>query len=496
MARIGGLGTGPLGRMPLGRSSVGMRVFINKKNFSDAISRSSPLRFTNIITSQADKATFVLEGIDEADVPVAGQEVIMLRPKERVFGGIIAQPERIRTGPKADRFLIKAQDFSKLLVKRLVTKAFINVTAGAIIKDVVQNFVLDPRINTDNVQDGPVVSFAGFNFATALAAIKKIAKETQREWFIDPAKRLFFFSKGTLTTPFDLVVGEFRYRGLRIRTDASQIKNRITVRGGTTESATFSETKKGDTSRRTWPVAYRPTATPTVKVNGGAKTIGIKNTDDGTKDFLFEPNDNVIENDQQATLGAADELEIEYKFKIPVLAQVEDPASQTALATIEGSDGIYEEIIVDSSIESLDGARERGLAELVRFGTETNRGSFETFVDGFRSGQLLRIDLPDKNLDFEALVTKVTFTSFGCGRGIYRVEFGTFSFEFQDFLLGLIDRGREISVREGEVLDDLLTPQETIPILDQPATFVQKSPPFTWGAGGANDTQWNFGQWA
>ena len=68
----------------------------------------------------------------------------------------------------------------------------------------------------------------------------------------------------------------------------------------------------------------------------------------------------------------------------------------------------------------------------------------------------------------------------------------TFSRE-SDRMAALTSDGK-VEIREGEVLDDLLLATEAIPIVDADATFVEGTPPFSWGVG-SNDTEWNLGQW-
>ena len=453
------------------------------------------LRITDGLTTQTDKCDFTMEDLDEADVPIEGQEVLISQDSSFLFGGTIRSVERFRIGPGDDGFKIKCKDFSSLIEKRLVNKVFSQQLAGDIIKDINTNFILDSRVTVQNVEDGPVIDFIGFNFKDAWKAMQEIAKLTGRNLSIDTQKDINYFSLGSRSTPFNLVPGELQYQLLKIKPDTTQLRNRIIVRGGTQESDTFAEKFRGDTDRTTYRVSHVTTATPTVKVNASSKTVGIKNTDDGTVDFLFEPNDRIIENDQQAVLSGSDVIEISYKFKIPILVQVEDSGSINAVAAVEGSDGIYEFIIVDDSIDTLVAARERAQAEIGRFGTAMFKGSFRTHVDGFKPGQTISVQFPEKNLDLSLLITRVTYKSIGCGRGFYDIKFGSFSFDWQDFLLGLIDAGRGISVREGEVLDDLLSPSESVAVADAPAILTDAAPPFTWGPGGANPTQWNFGVW-
>lgn len=496
MGRIFGLGQGPLGQMPLGGFVVGLTYLINGVDRSSKVAKTAN-RITDVLTSQVDYASFFMDDLAEDEVPQEGQEIIISAGPDRKFGGIIATVERMTASPGQDLFKIRAQDFSKLLEKRLVTRAFTTPTAaGDIIKTILDDFVDDSRIRQELIQDGPTIDFISFNYKSALQAIKEVARLVGYEWYIDGYKRLHFFAKTTSVTPFAIEPGEIQYRKFKIRPDASQLRNRIVVRGGVTESALFTEEYLGNGKQRTFPVSHKATDTPVVKVNAVTKTVGIKNSsDEGTKDFVYDPNDRVIENDQIATLTGSDTLTLEYKFDIPILIQVEDPSSIAEVAAVEGSDGIYEYLIQDDTIGSIDTARDRGRAELARYSRAIYSGTFETHVDGFRSGQLLSINFPAKGLSLDLLVTKVVFKSIGCGRGFYDVTFGSFSHDFQDFLLGLFEKGTRAAVREGEVLDDLISGSEALAIADAAPTFIDGVAPYTWGSGGSNDGVWGQAQW-
>lgn len=444
---------------------------------------------------RSDTANFTIIDDDGSINPQAGQEVIIEQDGARIFGGILGRPERDPLNPVVDAFKIQAQDFGKLLDKRLTVQSFLGPQpAGDIIKFILDNFVKDPSIDQTNIQDGPDIDFIGFNYKTARQAIEEIARLTSFTWYIDADKKLHYISKSTNAAPFQIQSTEERYRALKIKPDTSQLANRIIVRGGTTESDLFEETHKGNSNDNTINLAYFPVATPVV-TRGGVKTVGIKNVDDpGIFDFLYDANNKALEYDVLSPNSS--NVVIEYRFRIPVLVQVEDAASISEVSAIETSDGIYEKIIVDDSIETLDAARDRAQAEIDRYGRALHTGSFKTWFKGFRAGQQLQIDFPSKGINLQLIVTSVTFRSDGNGQGIYNVNFGSFNYSFEDFLLDLFENGRKISVREGEVLDVLDLVNEQIPVGDSLTLCEFIAPPFFWGPGSAQDALWGQGEWS
>lgn len=461
------------------------------------------VRITQQIGSKSDTAAFFIEDTIPADAPVVGQEYILFESDgvTRIFGGIIAAAQRVTIGPEKDGFKIKVQDFSKLVEKRLVLRAFTQRLAGDIVKEIITDFVKDASITTTAVLDGPTIDFIGFNFQNGKKAIDEVAKLAGMDWYIDENKVVHLFFLQTSSAPLVVDKNETRIRDFRFKPNFSQLKNRVIVRGGTSESASFVEEISGDGDRTTFPVSYVPVATPTLQVQTaqGAPvpaTAGIKNKDDGQGfDFLFDPNNKTMESDDFGTLAGNQKLIMTYLFKIPILVQVEDAASISEVAAVEGSDGVYEAIIVDDSIETLVGARERAQAEIRRFSRLIFKGSFETHVDGFKQGQLLTVSFPEKGLSVQGLVERVVREPQNSGLSIYKITFSSLPFGFEDFLLGLFDDTRKISVREGEVLDDLQLVLEQLPVVDSPILILQNAPPFTWGSGG-NVGIWNEFEWA
>ncbi len=454
-------------------------------------------RLQNQLDARSDSVSITIEDDDGNFDPRGGQEFIVERDAVRIFGGIIASPKRLALAPGKDAFSIRAQDFRKLVEKRLVNQIFSQQNAGDIVKDILTNTVLDPNITTINVQDGPVIDFIGFNFRDARLAISEVARRAGMLWFIDEDKDLHLFVPTTTLAPFNITEIEDRYRKLTTKPNFTQIKNRVTVRGGTSPSALFCQEFEGDNTVNTFFVAYPPVNTPIVKVQNQVKTVGIKNIDDGAGfDFLFDPNNLILENDAEPILGPNKTLNIEYRFKIPILVRIENPASISEVAAIEDSDGIYEDVIEDKSIETNQAARERAQEELDRFDRELQSGSFETFEQGFRSGQLITISIPSRNINITAIIMRVTLVVESEASEFFKVEFGDFSYTFIDFLLSLHDKDKEIGVREGEVLDDLEVITEQLPLQDEIVGLISATPPFKWGPTAGNLLRWNLGQWS
>jgi len=134
---------------------------------------------------------------------------------------------------------------------------------------------------------------------------------------------------------------------------------------------------------------------------------------------------------QRATIG--DDVQL--------IVQVDDAAAQTALAAVEGGDGIVEHYIQDRRLSD-DGARARGLAELALFKTIETRLTYTTHDPEARSGRTVHVALPaPTNLTGDFLIQRVTVDEVAFAPDVYPrrvVNASTTRFSFDDVLARLL----------------------------------------------------------
>ena len=480
-------------------NGVDISAFVEKRSVS----------IMNALTQRIDTARFATVGDHNLIQPEAGQKLEVFDGATKVFGGIIATVDRDLLRGDVDRIVIRTQDFRKTIQKRLVTRVFDTPTkAGDIIKTIMTDFVKDASFTTVNVQDGPDIDFISFSFEKADRAIDKISRLTGFEWFVDEDKDIHFFSPTTTPAPFVINETSLKYLDFKIKATATQLRNRIIIRGGKTVSQNFTQIFPGDTISTEFSLAYKPLEIVSIEVsiNGGnfeSVTLGVDNVDDDSLfEFMINPGEKLIRNGTHAILDGpppvpgVDRMRIVYKYELPLITQVEDSGAINRIAAIEESDGIYEHIVKDEEITDLNTAKERGRAEITKFGDIQLTGNFKTFEVGFRSGQLLIVDFPSRGLNSRGLLIQtVTLKSLGNGVAEYNVKFGSFSFAIDDFLINLFEEQRKIRVRENEIINDLNIITESIELGDQTQIIDTSAPPYKWGPDAAQ-TRWNFGEWA
>lgn len=122
-------------------------------------------------------------------------------------------------------------------------------------------------------------------FDDARAAFKKptvlmqdLADALQYAWYVDYERDIKFFRREAFTAPFEVGDDQDNFDKLEVSVDASQIKNRQVVRGGTYHSSgTYSQAVLGDDAVREW-VMKADFADMTVKLDDNTSTDSMEAT--------------------------------------------------------------------------------------------------------------------------------------------------------------------------------------------------------------------------
>lgn len=441
-----------------------LSVMINGQERRELIDLPS-LSIENKLMAEVDTCSFTLETTDRSQAPQLGQEVIIAEGVERIFGGRIVRTPETEFLPGHFSYLAQVIDYACELDQKLFKESYENMTAGAIIRDLLTKYA--PTITAANVKDGPNIQKIRFNYESSSACIKRLCDIAGFDWYVDYNRGLHFFDRETYAAPFSLTEEGGNYSDLSIEPDLSQVRNRVFVRGGVYASDPFTQTFKGDGNNRAWTLAYKPhpisATTPiTVTLNGVTKTLGIENLDDpATKDFLLNYSEKVIKaGTNLATPTSTDTIAVTYRYEVPVLVQVDDPSSQQSLAAITGGDGIYEHLIQDENIKTKELAWQVGQAEMAQFSNPKVTASFSTFTSGLRAGMLISVQIARRGIDRTFLITSVNkkpkFYEETTGfRWEYSISCETKLLGIEALLIELLDKSRAVVDREDEIVHRL-----------------------------------------
>jgi hypothetical protein len=454
---------------------------------------ASTIVIEDAINDQQNTLTFSLIDRSGLGAPETDEEIIItLDDGTKLFGGSIVSASMTKLSNGVVQMDISCVDYARLLDCNLIKKSYIGMTDKAIIEDMVATYCPGFGITTNNVLEGVTLSQIAFNYIQLSQAMRKIVDLTGRNWYIDYDKDIHYFPLTTNAAPFDIDSAESGYFDLRIAKDASQLKNRVYVRGGTKLSDSTTYSVKGDGVSRQFPLPDKPHDV-SMTVNGSTKTIGIKNIDLTGYDYYLNYQEKYLEQDSGGSvLSTSDTLILTYTYDIPILVAVEDTPSIIA-------NGQKEFAIFDKKITTTEAARARASAELTDYADSIIEGSFKTYTDGFKSGQYINITLTEYGISADYIIQKVFASSFGGGKYEYEVSIASSkTMGIIRFLIELLENQQNnVEVDNNEVVDELLEVSDALlsdSIVDN-LTIDSCGPYFTWCPDSLVTTPVTIAQW-
>ncbi len=434
------------------------------------------------LTYQIDTCRFEIRG----QQPAEGEEVIIEDDAQgRLFAGVIVKVELAKVQPdKSNRlWQVDCDDYTALLDRKLVVETYEDMPADAIFRDIVVKYC--PGFTTNGVRFGaPTVESTGaeFEYKRPSECFRWLCDYVGWHWQPDYYKDLQFFSAEVLASPAPMVLvpgGKFRFGKHSI--DTQGLRNRVYVRGGTMLSDPQTLQWKADGVARIWTLPW-PLHEVSLQVGGVPKSVGVENLhEEADFDYMMSFSEKYIRcSAQTATPVEGITISLTARQDIDVITMVEDYDSQQAIAAVQGGDGVYEHVIVDDSLTTLDAAEAAGMADLREHANPRVKGSFETERPGWQPGQLVAINLPDRGVAGEYLVQRVTITPATPTLWTYRVEYGGRLLGIADFLKALVSAQQKKQMAETAILSKFNRQTETAGVSDT-TTATGRYPPWVCG---------------
>jgi hypothetical protein len=378
----------------------------------DTVDRTSLVVFNSIrktdnLNQAVDQLEFDIKkyGATLTYAPSLGDEVVVARDGDTIFGGVIIRITENIEASKILTYSVECSDYSQYLKRQLVTERYENMTVAAIITSLRTNYTTD-GFTSVNAGSTLVIDSISFNRITVADALEKLAKAISYVWYVDYDKDIHFFPKNTELAPFNLTdsSNNYIYNSLQIVEDLSQIRNSVLVQGGETVApATRTEYWSGDATRTHFPLSNKFASLPTVTVGGSPQTVGVEYLDDDASfDCLWNFNEKYLRFTAGNVPGAGtNNIVIEGYYLYPIVVSVPSPSSQVTF-------GVYEFAITDKSIRSQAEAIARAQAELTSYQNQLYEGQFRTYEDGLRSGQVITITSSQRSKTLSVLIQSVS----------------------------------------------------------------------------------------
>lgn len=173
-----------------------------------------------------------------------------------IFGGTVVVSEE-RVEGLAKFFHVECKDWTHTLDRKLVVQSFTGQTVAYIVNYIVTNYTTG--FTNVSTTDTTVVSSITFNYLTVSEAFKKLAATVGAfSWYVDYAKDVHFYPTSSVSAAYNLTdtSQNFVWESLVFRSDISQIRNHIILRGGTTNGTEYTDFKIADGVQNTFFVGY------------------------------------------------------------------------------------------------------------------------------------------------------------------------------------------------------------------------------------------------
>lgn len=430
------------------------------ERWSDLV--ASSLEIEAVLTYQLDTARFRVRG----DQPTEGEEVIIEDGSTRLFGGTIVKVDLVDKDLQV--WAVECDDYTNLLDRRLVVESYENQSASDIFLDIAAKYCAG--FTTTGVRTGaPVIESITFDYKPVSECFKELCEYVGWHWQPTYDKDLQFFSAEELATPAPMTLEPGgRFRNLKHSIDTQGLRNRVYVRGGTMLSDPWTYETQADGTARQWWLPHKPHDI-SLTVGGVAKTVGIENVhEEADYDYMINFQEKYVRcSAQTSTPAQGTIIAVTYKYDIDVITIVEDITSQNAAKAVSGGDGVYEHVIVDDSLTTIEAAEAAGNADLREHANPRVKGSFETEISGWAPGQLVTINLLDRGISGTFLVQKVTITPATPVLWTYRVEYGGRLLGIADWLHALWKAQQKKKLNETALLHKFHYGAETAKVTDE-----------------------------
>lgn len=400
-------------------------------------------------------------------MPLLGQWMRLTLDTTPLFYGLVHEFDRLYlTENSAARtvFKIKAVGWATVCDRRLVLEVYEGRTAGFIFRDLVAKYLASEGFTVGTVDDGPVISKAVFPDVFLSQAFDDLKEQSGLQWICDEYKVLHLTGATCFVAPFGLDASNAIFRKIHVKQSRDQYRNVQIMKGGHALSDAQTETFKGDGQDHPWTVSLPIGELQAVRVNGVARTFGIKQKDAG-REFYYQIDSGEVSKDASfPLLTTSDILTVVYRGLYPIKSQLDNAAQIALRQAVESGTGRYEHIEVDESLDGEETVLEQVQGLMRQFSVLDQLVNAELFRDGLRAGQCLTITDPELGLTSHYLLTRVSCQLLIGTQRVYHIEAssGEAKNDFRAFFKKVWASGRSFTIRENEVLQRPFTQNDPL----------------------------------
>lgn len=405
---------------------MSMSVFIDGVLIEDPLYIQKDSISIDKRVEERSTANFIILDMAGTETYTRGMPVMITRPWAFPpffvieFSGFIDTVSKDRLSPASGLLHeISCMDNHYLADKRLVIKAYTTPgqTLADIVNDIWTDYLDDEGITIGEVQTGPIIDTAVFNYVRVSDAFDALKELSGFTWFIDELKQLFFIERITYTTEWDIDMTTHSpiHGSARLVSGNPMYRNTQYKRGGKGTTALQTEHFTGDGILKSFTLGYPLALEPDVWVDAVIQSVGIKGVD-SAMDCYWNKSDATFTFDIAPPL--ADDIEVQYYGQYPLIVRVIDAGAILDRQAVEGSSGIVEDIAYEAQHESQAAMMESTQATLKTYCQESDKYIYQTYETGLQVGQLQKITDARYGLTAEEMLIE-SITIIPSGETIY-----------------------------------------------------------------------------
>lgn len=446
---------------------------------------------TDVLSKEVDRLEFQILKTPAKTIPNVNDEVMLEEDSVKIFGGVITERNEVIKGGLLIAYEIRCKDYSQYLDRKVVVKSYANLSARAIVLDLISTYTSGfTTVSVPAVT--PTVGSIKFNYEQVTRCLTQLADQIGWDWYVDHDKDIHFFDSESSSAPFELTDDgdTFEWDSLEVNKTITQIKNSVFVRGGeykkTISEGNAQDIFVADGVQRVFPLSYKYDNI-TVKDNTTVNTIGTdQQTDPTSVDVLYNFNEKFIK--YSAAPASGHTIKVFGDAYIPIIAQVRD---QISISTY----GEYQAAVVDKSITSINEAQTRAQTELKKYSESVYEAAFKTTRTGLKVGQKIRVNSVLRSIDKFFKINKIIGKVRDGNSMIYSVFLiASGQVSFTDIMVDLLSKDKKnIIIASNEVLQRLELFSESASVTDS-VSGSKSSGPYKWGPD-PNALKWGLGTW-
>lgn len=309
---------------------------------------------------------------------------------------------------------IKCADLHYLADKRIWTRGFVDVTCATIVRQMIQEVLLDEGIVEGYIEDGCRIPAISFNYKKCNEIMEQLCELSGYVWIVDYDGALHFKNAKKATTLEELTVtdDDVVFNSMTVTNKNNQYRNKQYIKGASAITNTINQSFKGDGATQTFTLGYRLADKPKIYVNDvyvEEDDIVIKGYNENAS-WYYEKNDaTILQNPSHTPLSVGSTLRVEYQGSYPIVAITESRQEINRLYQLGAGTGVVEECDTETEITDLYSAISTATGRLGKYCGNSYQVTFSTRSNRFKVGEKVAFDV-DELKDDDYIIDKVEIT--------------------------------------------------------------------------------------